>query len=263
MFIFIIFASNMITVVRFHRLAMVLIMLASASICWAQKKDRSYEGPGNWFMGIDVGSSLSLAENVDYSNFYRTRIPSGSVQFGRTLTPKWSVRLSAAISAQMGNPSSGAIRYLPDVFSPYQFVLAIGTFDVMLNLANVFRKYDSRNWYDGYLVIGGGQLYRFYVDDKVNDWYEDIYPVMSYNHRYWTAKVGYEAAWHIRRSCDLTFEIDFHVTDNAYNGVVGGSQSFDFFTMAKLGIVYYIPNGKHRQRFANPRRYHQYWTELN
>ncbi len=253
----------MITVLRFHRLAMALIMLASASFCWAQKTDRSYEGPGNWFVGIDVGGSFSMAENVVYDNFFKTRIPSGSVQIGRTITPKWSLRLSAVVSAQEGNPPPNAVRYLSDVFSPYQFVLVVGTLDVMLNTANFFRKYDSRNWYDGYLVVGGGELYRFYVDDIVKGWMQDIYPVDYSKQWYWTAKIGYEAAWHVRRSMDLTFEIDFHVTDNAYNGVAGGAQAVDFFTITKIGVVYYIPNGKHRQRFANPKRYHRYWTELN
>ncbi len=251
------------TLLRFYRLALLLMLISASICCRAQKSDRSYVGPGNWFIGIDVGSSLSLAENVSYDNFFKTNIPSGSIQLGRTITPKWSLRLTAGISAQEGNPSPGAIRYLSDIFSPYQFVLGVGTFDVMLNTANFFRNYNSRNWYDGYLILGGGDIYRFYVDDKVQDWYEDIYPVDNSKQWYWTAKIGYEAAWHIRRSCDLTFEVDFHITDNEYNGVKGGTQPIDFFVTAKLGIVYYIPNGKHRHRFANPRIYHRYWKELN
>lgn len=256
-----------------------IVLLASATVCcaqeyyrsWAQmakdgkpkSDDRTYLGPGNWFVGLDVGTGLSLAENTAHNNFYKTRLPSGTLQIGRTLTPKWSLRLTAGISSQLGHPSAGAIRYLSDMFSPYQFSLGVGTFDVMLNLANVFRKYNSRNWYDGYLVVGGGALYRFYVDDKVDDWYEDIYVVDRTKEWYWTAKVGYEAAFHILRACDLTFELDFHATDNAYNGVKGGTQPMDFFVTAKLGIVYYIPNRAHRQRFANPKIYHRYWTNLN
>ena len=251
------------TVLRFCRFATLMLLLSSALVCRAQKHDRTYLGPGNWFVGIDVGTSLSLAENVIYDNFYKTELPSGSIQNGRTITPKWSLRVTAEISSQLGHPSAGAAKYLPDMFSPYQFVVGIGTFDVMINLANFFRKYNTRNWYDGYLVFGGGQLYRFYVDDKVDDWYEDIYVVDRFNHRYWTAKIGYEAAWHIMRSSDLTFEVDFHATDNAYNGVAGGTQKVDFFVSARIGIVYYIPNGQHRQRFANPRIYHRYWTELD
>ena len=251
------------TVLRICRFATLLLLFASASVGWAQRKDRTYLGPGNWFVGLDAGTGLSLAENVVHDNFYKTKLPSGSIQIGRTITPKWSLRVSAGVSSQLGNPPAAAIRYLSDMFSSYQFVLGVGTFDVMLNLANCFRKYDSRNWYDGYLVVGGGELYRFYVDDKVDDWYEDIYVVDRSKEWYWTAKLGYEAAFHIMRACDLTFELDFHVTDNAYNGVAGGSQSMDFFVMAKLGIVYYIPNGQHRQRFANPRKYHRYWKELD
>ena len=251
------------TFLRFCRITTLLLLLASVSVCRAQKSDRTYLGPGNWFVGIDVGMGFSMAENTKNGNFFKTELPSGTIQIGRTLTPKWSLRLTGGVSSQLGRPPAAAMKYLRDMYSPYQFVLGVGTFDVMLNLANCFRKYNSRNWYDGYLVIGGGELYRFYVDDKVDEWYEDIYVVDRSKEWYWTAKIGYEAAFHIMRACDLTFEVDFHATDNAYNGVTGGSQSLDFFVTAKLGIVYYIPNGQHRQRFANPRKYHRYWTELN
>ena len=251
------------TNVRFCRFFMFLLLMATVSVCRAQKTDRTFLGPGNWFVGIDVGTGLSLAENVNHDNFHKMKLPSGSIQIGRTLTPKWNIRLSAGVSSQLGYPPTAARKYLRDMFTPYQFVLGVGTFDIMLNLANCFRKYDSRNWYDCYLVVGGGELYRFYVDDKVDGWYEDIYVVDRSNEWYWTAKIGHESAWHIMRECDLTFELDFHVTDNAYNGVNGGSQEIDFFVTAKLGIVYYFPNGQHRQRFANPRKYHRYWTELN
>ena len=227
-----IFATNMTTIVRFCRLTTLMLLLATVSVCRAQKSDRTYLGPGNWFVGIDVGTGLSLAENVIHDNFYKTRLPSGSIQIGRTLTPKWSLRVSAGVSSQLGHAPAPARRYLPDMFTPYQFELGVGTFDVMLNLANCFRKYDSRNWYDCYLVVGGGELYLFYVDDKVDDWYQDIYPVDRSKGWFWTAKIGHESAWHIKRECDLTFELDFHVTDNAYNGVKGGSQSSDFFVTA-------------------------------
>jgi len=251
------------TVMRFCRLMTLLLLLASASNCWAQKGERSYLGPGNWFVGIDVGNSLSLAENVIYDNFFKTTIPSGTIQLGRTLTPNWSVRLTGGVTVQMGNASAAAVRYLPDMFTPYKFALGYGTADIMLNLANVFRKYDSRNWYDGYLVVGGGEMYRFYVDEKVDTWYQDIYPVERSKKWYWTAKIGYEAAFHIMRECDLTFELDFHTTPNEYNGVTGGALVIDFFITSKIGIVYYLPNGKHRHRFANPKIFHRYWTELN
>jgi len=65
------------------------------------------------------------------------------------------------------------------------------------------------------------------------------------------------------RECDLTFELDFHTTPNEYNGVTGGALVIDFFITSKIGIVYYLPNGKHRHRFANPKIFHRYWTELN
>lgn len=271
-------------VIRICQLMALIVLLGSASTCWAQdfrnpykQKARDYEGhvtsytdpgsvyegPGNWFVGIDIGTSLSFSENVTYDNFYKTNIPSGNIVIGRTLTPKWSLRVSVGISSQVGNPSAGAVRYIPDMFSGYNFVMTVGTFDVMFNITNCFRKYNTRNWYDGYIVVGGGQLYRFYVDDKVKDWYEDIYVVDTFNHRYWTAKLGYQSAWHIMRECDLTFDLDFHATDNAYNGVEGGNRKVDFFVSARIGIVYYVPNSMKRHRFANPRRYHRYWTELN
>ena len=72
----------MTTIMRFCRLTTMLLLLATVSVCRAQKSDRTYLGPGNWFVGIDVGTGLSLAENVIHDNFYKTRLPSGSIQLG-------------------------------------------------------------------------------------------------------------------------------------------------------------------------------------
>lgn len=248
---------------RFCWVFALLMMLVTTPAAWAQSHKRSYEGPGNWFIGVDGGVSLALNENVTADNVMHVHVPSGSIQLGRTFTPRWSMRVTGGVSSQIGHPSKVAVQYKPKMFTDYHFYTAITTMDVMLNLSNCFRRYDTRNWFDGYLVVGGGGLFRFNVDEKVKYWYIDVYPVEYNNYWFWTAKVGFEGAWHISRTCDLTAEFDVFASDNAYNGVVGSPMFCDFFLSPRIGIVYYLGNRRHRHRFANPPVEHKYWTELN
>lgn len=249
---------------RFCWLLFLLGMMTFVSELGAQNaKRRSYEGPGNWFFGVNIGTSLAMNENVSSENFFHTEIPTGFVQLGRTLTPRWSMRATGMISTQFGHPSRVAQQYKPQMFTDYRFFAAVTTMDVMLNLSNCFRKYDTRNWFDLYLVLGGGGLFRFNMDEKVRYWYTDIYPVEANNFWFWAAKTGVEGAWHVSRSWDLVAELDVYATDNAYNGVSGSPTFWDAFLTMHVGMTYYFGNSKHRNRFANPRIVHKFWTELN
>mgnify|MGYP003297803513 FL=1 len=223
-----------------------------------------YEGPGNWFVGIDAGTSLALSENVKPDNFFHTEIPSVSITFGRTFTPIWSMRLSAGFYPQFGHPHSKAVKYAPEMFSSYRFLTSSGSLDLMLNITNLFHHYDVRNWFDLYFIAGGGMLYSFGMDKKVNEWPDYIYPVNSEEKWYWNAKAGLMGAWHIQRSMDFTAELDCFFTDNAYNGVVNKkAPPYDMFLSFRVGVVYYFANSLHRHRYANrQKRHHRSWYNL-
>lgn len=243
------------------RFSYLLLFALLPWIGWAQKK--SYEGPGNWFVGMDVGASLAMAENVTYEDFFKSEIPSGSIQLGRTLAPWLGLRLLAGCYSQMGHASKVAIKYEPKTYTPYRFYTGIGTMDVMLNLSNMCRRYDVRNWFDGYFILGGGALYSFGFDKKVDAWDAEIYPVNSEELLTWTGKAGLMGAWHVARAWDLTAELDVHATENAYNGVVDRpDRQVDFFLSCRIGMTYYLKNGKGRHRYANPKVVHKFWKDL-
>lgn len=248
---------------RFCWVFIVFSLFVTAPTMRAQEHKRSYEGTGNWFVGVNIGTSHVFNENVTFDNYLHAEVPSGSLQLGRTITPYFSMRAMGLVSSQMGYPSKVSVAYKPSMFSPYHFYAAVTTLDAMVNLSNCFRRYDTRNWFDAYFVIGGGGLFRFNVDEKVRYWYIDVYPVDANNYWFWAAKTGLEGAWHVARSCDIVAEIDLYVSDNAYNGVVGTSRAWDPFMVMQLGVSYYFRNGQRRHRYANPPVVHKYWTELN
>lgn len=225
---------------------------------------KSYAGPGNWFFGLGVGTSLAMAENVTVEDFFKTEMPSASLQLGRTLNPWVSMRLMANFDPQLGHASFAAQKYEPETYKPYHYYVATGTLDLMLDVTNMCRKYDVRNWFDAYLVLGGGALYSFGIDKRVENWDPEIYPVNTDELLTWTGKAGVMGAWHVAKAWDLTAEIDFNATENAYNGVVDREdRAVDFFTSFKIGMTYYFGNGKGRHRFANPAVKHRYWTDLD
>lgn len=248
-----------------HRIIRTIILLtAIAAMPFVARGQKHYEGPGNWFVSIDAGATLAMNENVTTENFFHTELPSGSLTIGRTITPFWSLRLSAGFYSQLGHPHEKAVTYDSETYSDYQFHTAVGSLDLMLNLSNMFRPYDVRNWFDAYLIAGGGVLYSFGMDKKVDEWPEYVYPVDSKELMTWSAKAGLMGAWHLTRACDLTFEIDCFFTDNAYNGVVDNPhRSIDMFLSPRIGVVHYFKNSKGRHRYANAPKRHRYWRDLN
>jgi len=247
-----------------HRIIKVLILLTSiATVPLVAMGQKHYEGPGNWFVGIDAGVTLAMNENVTPSNFFHTEIPSGSITIGRAITPFWGLRLSAGFYSQLGHPHEKAVAYDSETYNDYRFHTGVGSLDLMLNMTNWFRPYDVRHWFDAYLIAGGGVLYSFGMDKKVDEWPEYIYPVDSKELLTWSAKAGMMGAWHTARSCDLTFEIDCFFTENAYNGVVDEkTRKVDMFLSPRIGIVYYFKNSKGRHRFANAPKKHRFWRNI-
>lgn len=222
-----------------------------------------YDGPGNWFVGIDFGSGMSMAENVKAEDFFSTKVPSGSLQLGRTFNPWVGMRLAAGCYPQFGHPSKVAQKYEPKVYSSYAFYSATGTLDMLLNVTNMCRKYDERNWFDANLVLGGGALYSFGFDKKVKTWDEQIYPVDDNELLTWVAKVGLMGSWHVAEAIDLNTEFDVFATDNAYNGVIDSSnRPVDFFSSIRIGFTYFFGNKKGRHRLGNTPLEHRYWKNL-
>lgn len=248
--------------IRDFWLISVMLVVLSAPFCKAQDNLREYEGPGNFFIGADLGTSLSLAENSDAGDVLKT-LPTLGGTLGYHFTPIWSLRLHALITSQKGHPSDDAIAVDPELYKPYNFFALVGSMDVMLNVTNCFRHYDTRNIFDCYLLAGGGQLYTFGFADHVKEFDRSVYFVDPNSYRHWQFKIGTECAWHLSRSFDLKAEFDFFLAKNKYNGVIGSSSTFDPFLSFRMGATYYLPNKKDRHRFANPRVLHLYWKELN
>lgn len=228
----------------------------------AQENKKDYEGPGVWFASMSVGTSLAYNENVHSTDIFKTKLPSGDICLGRLFTPRWGAQLNMGISAQIGYPPTLAITYLSSLYKPYEFYSATATADVLLNLTNYFRRYDSRNWFDGYVIAGGGILYRFFTESFVKNWYEDVYAIQSDAKAFWLSHIDLVGAFHSTRYLDLKITVGVNCTDNAYNGRVDHSRP-DFFLSLKAGVIYYFANSRKRHRFANPPIEHKYWRNLN
>lgn len=247
-----------------HITKLLILLFAAATAPFMAQGQKHYEGPGNWFVGIDAGVSLPMNENVTADNFFHVRIPSGGIVLGRTITPYWGLRLSAGVYSQLGHPHEKAVKYDPEEYDDYQFYAGSASLDLMLNVTNWFRPYDVRNWVDCYVILGGGMLYSFGMDKKVDQWPAYVYPVNSEEKWYWNAKAGIMGAWHVSRACDFTAELDCFFTDNAYNGVVDDkNKKVDLFLSPRVGIVYYFKNSMKRHRYANTSKNHIYWRDLN
>jgi len=241
----------------------IILFLLSAPLVEAQNKVKDYIGPGNFFIGAEIGSSVSIADFTEGADIALTPPTIGGT-LGYHFNPYFGLRLQGLIISQRGHASEAAEALDSEVYKPYNFYALVGSLDGMLNVTNLFRTYDTRNVFDAYAVAGFGQLYTFGFSSHIKNWDPEVYFADYNSYRHWQWKIGIEGAWHLNRAFDITGEFDWFFTQSAYNGNKWhASSDLAHFPSLRVGAVYYFRNARQRHRFGNQKVLHPYWKELN
>lgn len=237
---------------RFFGYVIALLMVFAASAN-AQNKELKHKG-GDFYMGVGVGFSQSLAENAVKTDFIRHQIPSANVLIGYNFNPYVGVRLTGAFNNQMSHASKAAEKALPDIFGRYGWKTVTGTLSGVINLTNIIFGYENEREVTWSFLMGGGYLSSFGFDKKLDKWNEyPYYPVDAKGGGYATGHVGLMLAVEASKHWDIDMELRGNATDNKYNGVYNGNH-LDFYVDLMVNFVYHFSNKQGLTRLDVPER---------
>ena len=217
---------------------------------------------GDWYYGVGMGFSQSLAENSEATDFIAHQLPSLDLVVGHNFTPIFGLRLTGGINMQVSRCSKAAENAMPAVYGNgrYSFKALTGSLSGILNITNAFFDYDVERPLTWSFVFGAGMMQTFGFDEKVKIWNvtpnseTPYYPVNDAGGKYIVGHVGLHCDARINEPLDLNIELRANGTDNKYNGVGNGNR-LDFYLDLMVNLVYHFKNGKQQlRRFREPPR---------
>lgn len=233
----------------------------------------------NLVIGANIGMSLSMGENTRYGNFFDMTRPSFQLTVGKYFYPQFGIRASLQYLNQRGR-AEWEISDYEDQYGAqdgnYDFSMACGFLDGLINFHNVFWRYkeDRRFNLVGYLGLGAFYTVRFdkdklaylkdpyYKDCTINgvhhnygdpmDVYTFSYPVDGKSHWYFAGHVGLIANYMITDALDINVDVSFNGTDDAYNGK-RFRRVYDSYVNLMAGITYHMQDrsGKRRLKYSH------------
>lgn len=218
---------------------------------------RPYLSSDNWFFDFDGGLSVSMAENMAGHPILKAGQPLLGFGIGRQYAYVWSTRLDFAYKRQVGWASKQALdasRLLGD--GDYSFQILAANIDEMINLTNIFLRYNERRWVDLQLFFGVGVNYSWNFDDKVEIWSRLGYPVETTDRVNWTARAGLQLLWKTGAMTDVFLQGAYNVVDDNYNGVIHKEGfSLDSYADVTLGVRFHLADHYGDGRYYKVRRW--------
>lgn len=225
----------------------------------------------NILISAHVGLSLSMGENTRFTNFFAVTRPSFKFSIGKFFYPQFGLRLSLEYLNQRGrieweeaNVCEGKDVETGQIIGPkhpngdkgnYNFSMAAGFIDGMMNFHNLFWKYreDRRFNLIGYFGLGAFYTFNFGKDQWLKHYESDHhYPIDNDSHFYFAGRAGLIASYQINNAWDLSIDASFNGTDDAYNGV-RFRRVYDTYVNVMAGITYHIKDrsGKRRLQYSH------------
>lgn len=212
---------------------------------------------GDWYFGLGVGFSQSLAENAVSTDFIFHQKPSVDLLLGHNFTPAFGFRLTGGLNMQVSRCSKVAEAAMPDVFGNgrYNFNCLTATASGIVNLTNVFFGYEVERPLTWSVAFGAGLIKTYGFDEKIQAWNAyPYYPVNGDGGNYIVGHLGVHCDVRLSEPWDINIELRTNATDNKYNGVANGN-SIDFYLDLMVNFVYHLKNGKQQlRRFRPPKR---------
>lgn len=242
-----------------HHLRIIITTLLLVAFCpWgnAQSYVQKHKH-GDWYYGMAVGFSQSLAENAVSTDFITHQIPSVNLMVGHNFTPVFGLRLTGGLNMQSSRCSKAAEKAMPEVYGNgrYRFRCATLTLSGLVNITNMFLGYEDERPLTWGFLFGAGYLKTFNFDDKIAAWNQYPYYIINADGgQYAVGHVGVQCAARLSEAWNLDVELRTNVTDNDYNGVSNGNH-LDFYLDLMANFVYHFKNGKQGlRRFRAPKR---------
>lgn len=242
-----------------NRIIFFVIFLLNMLLVSAQSYMQKHKH-GDWYYGMGIGFSQSLAENAVNTDFIFHQRPSVNLLLGHNFNPAFGFRLTGGLNMQVSRCSDGAVKALPDVYGDgrYSFSCLTATASGILNLTNMFFGYEVERPMTWSVVFGAGVINTYGFEEKINKWNvtpnaeNPYYPVNGEGGRYVVGHLGLQLDFRLNEPMDINVDLRANATDNQYNGVSNGNH-LDFYIDLMVNFVYHMKNGKQQlRRFRQP-----------
>lgn len=221
----------------------------------------------NTFISLYGGLSLSMGENTRFTNFFSVTRPSFKVSVGRFFYPQFGLRGSIEYLNQRGRAEWEVAQILDKegvMDGNYNFSMASVFLDGLVNFHNVFWKYRDDRRFNLIGYFGLGAFYTFGFDkDKLAFLADPVtkdgvhHPTWAYNvdgdpHFYFAGHAGLIATYMLNDAWDISFDVSFNGTDDAYNGI-RFRRVYDTYVNVMAGFSYHIKSraGKRRLQYSH------------
>lgn len=210
---------------KFYLFAFSAVLALSAN---AQEKALKQYGFGdNWFIQGQAGGSYTFSENSSKADLFDVVTPHVAVSVGKHFSPTAGARLQVG-----GWESKSYLGEVADKTYKYKYLQANA--DVLLNLTNLFSKYEGDKAFNLYGIMGLGYVHTF-ADRDVKE-----APIKTHNNI--VPRVGLQADFRLTESLSLNVEATGNLMADRFNGNVGG-RSHDGTLNALLGLTYRFTKG--------------------
>ncbi|MBR4217959.1 MAG: hypothetical protein IKR71_02800 [Bacteroidales bacterium] len=218
---------------------------------------RPYNVSDNWFLDLNGGVSLSMAENMKGHNFGDIWQPMFDFGLGKQFSNLWITRLTLSYKKQKGWASKEAIAASSLLGKgDYTFQMASLYLDEVLSLTRWFLPYNEQRRLDAQIFAGVGMNYSFGFDDKVDRWNRYGYPVDGTDHINLAVRCGLTFLYKLGETVDLSLQGAYNLVGDNYNGVKH-SESFvpESYLDVSLGVRIHLMDHYGNSRFYKVRRW--------
>lgn len=242
---------------------------------------KHYKGRDNWFIGANVGASLSMSENTRFTSFFKVARPAVSVTVGKLFHPSFGLRAMFGFRPQMGRANWELADAYPKTFGNYSYNMAAGYLDGMVDFISLFGGYKETCKWNLYGIVGLGFNYTFgfekgMVNKMQKGCHADLdfhtcpggcaipshmrtYTIDPTSKCYFAGHAGLQVNYHISDAFDIYLEGTVSGTSDDYNGVrySGYDQAketegrpYDIYADVLVGFSYHFKDHHGSHRFA-------------
>lgn len=232
---------------------------------------KKYKGKDNWFIGANIGGSLSMSENTRFGNFFKISRPAMSLIVGKKFHPAFGVRFNLGYRPQVGRADWELSKYYSETFGNYDFKVAGGYVDGIVDLFNIFNRYKEDRRWELNAILGLGFNYTFGFDKEAaarmdkgcpnpENGTQFTYHIDTRNKGYFAGQFGLQGVYHIADAWDINAEVMLNGTDDAYNGVTytglgqdnvkNDGKPYDLYLDVLVGFAYHFKDQYGAHRFA-------------
>lgn len=217
---------------------------------------RPYGASDNWMIEFQIGSAMSLAENMAGQQLMDVAKPSFELSFGKQCSRLWSTHFSMGYGQQVGSASKKDIERNKLLGNGrFQFNVASFYVDEALSLTKLMSRYDESRKVDVQLFGGVGMNYSWGFSEKTLVWKRTGYDIDRDDHFNLALRAGLQMLIKVAEPTDLVIRGYGTWVGDDYNGLKHSETfTFDPYVGLSLGVRMHLMDSYGSYRYLKVRR---------